>query len=481
MDELEQHILWISRAIHRILNGSLSSSPLLSLSFARILPPFPQISHLSVPITLSTLSNGNHYALITSVLTSSAYENRSPAFQFENIMKLLNDIGFKPQQPCTIAGLLSTSERDHINLCRTLEFVVCDKSLSIERLLDDLRKMPRSFFVLREYPTHINDAVSLWLSKFPCIANLPEIANLQSDVSSGVHVAAVLSRIFPTRISKNDIMKQTSTEYWEESKLILEELNAFVPKKFPVTDHLFMCFISDLYYATRTSCKKFVRIEGQICNNCLMPKSNFRPTTTAIAKQVKITRSIQQARPKTCPTVFRPSPRRIAKLVTEQHNDEADLLQLFTFMRRGERRERFSDVENPILMIKPLCKLLSSPQHEQTFMNFWKQLDNCPQVDLHYKNGHAFLNGLSGNNNEFAASRKIVYFARQMMQTYQPIHNFYQTKPIIYKRVKRNADHCSNNTSNSNFNTNNIMENVSKQKDSVFLKVLTRHIDPHKI
>jgi hypothetical protein len=49
----------------------------------------------------------------------------------------------------------------------------------------------------------LEDAISLWLSKFPCSHTLPEITSLRDEILLGEHIAFSLSRIFPTRIPKD--------------------------------------------------------------------------------------------------------------------------------------------------------------------------------------------------------------------------------------------------------------------------------------
>ncbi|KAK8884268.1 hypothetical protein M9Y10_043376 [Tritrichomonas musculus] len=538
--KIEQHISWITQTISRIVSTSYRisvqrlenqsvlspASLLLNLSFARnsAIPEYSQISMFAkTPITLTTLSNGSHYALIASILSNGLFSfdtNRSISSQFDLVFKSLASIGFKPRQPCSQFGLMSNITKHHINLCETFEFAIFEKSLSIEKLLEDIRKVPRSFFVLHDgyYPTKIEEAIALWLSKFPCINDLPEIKysefeKFQEEVSTGVYVPAVLSRIYPQRINKKSILQTESTSNnsnlnlslnfdnlnqninWEKSKQILNELGAFVPSDFSLSYNLFMCFISDLYYATRSGVKKFVRVERSpsAISSSRRPQTasvtsqiiekNLKPPTEkfVLFNQISIERGKDiepisnkpiQTRPHTGPNVFRPSRKRLpqnsmtssnhqkknmnevnihniqsqkrpiktaitkkrpsliisnknSKQTLNNHvsdiDDETNLMQLFTFMRRGERKDKFVDIDDPLVMIKPLCSLLKSDKaNEQTFSKFWSLIQNDPQSMNHYKNCFAFLNALGGNNNEFAASRRIVYFARQMLQSYLP-------------------------------------------------------------
>jgi hypothetical protein len=74
--------------------------------------------------------------------------------------------------------------------------------------MDDLRRVPRPFCVLREGANHLDDAIRMWLSKFPCMADLSEIGpDTQEDIRKWTHVACALSRISPSRIWKAKIKK----------------------------------------------------------------------------------------------------------------------------------------------------------------------------------------------------------------------------------------------------------------------------------
>lgn len=505
---ITDHLLWISRIISRIASNStskcikkstidnlpISTIPILNLSF------IPQSTFIRFadffnstsiePINLSTLSTGTYYSIIATIFTNGVFTldlTSSTSNKFDLIFKCLSSIGYKPCQPCTQFGLMAGLPEHHSNLCESLEYVVIEKSLSCEIFLDDLRKVPRSFFVLRDgwYPSTINEAIGLWLSKFPCIVNLPEIedTSIENLKHQFCYTAAVLSRIYPQIINKSSILTENFqmahlASNWEKSKHILNELGAFVPTQFESLSHnLFLCFISDLYYATRSGANKFIRIERppETIISSRKPKnesmlSEVKPSVKTVTfeeyfreKQSKKS----QWRPQTTPTVIRPSKtapnlkkkepitvkqsRAIATATTKKRkpllansstlsnsnifDDKTELLKLFTYIRRGERQNKFAKVDDPLKMISPLCTILNSRNEDQNFEVFWSMIENETESQIHFKNCYEFLYSLGGNNNEFAASRRIVYFARQMLQTYQgePFGETQQPKRFINK------------------------------------------------
>lgn len=330
IDDFSQHFRWVLTLISRIKKAETNSAPLLSLDF--IERPSIQLFDLFIPNDIQNIKRCSpppaiYYAILSSILTKKnnfediVKHKNEDIFLYEYSISKLASLGYKPRNPCLPNNLFNRSFIDHANLCMCFEYVIADKSLTIEKLLDDIRRLPRSFFVLSSrgsrpssskqeqrsddncfYPTNIEDAVRLWLSKFPCLyglkdltqksrsvkvsksytSTLPSISHnkslnldtlcnsiesLQSDIANGLHITAVLARAFPQRLNKNDILQNDSVANWKISKEILEnEIGAFVPSSFPISDNLFMCFISDVFYATRNGAKKFVKIDNHMIN-----------------------------------------------------------------------------------------------------------------------------------------------------------------------------------------------------------------------
>ena len=485
---LEEHVSWVSSVISRFKNFS----PLINFQCNRNKVNSLNIEKILIPKSADDLSIGSHYSLIASLLINSQYEDRPQNSQFDFVFFTLNSLGFKPQQPCSINKLILGSVIDHINLCEALEFAFFEKLININLFIDDIRKLPKSFFVLKYYPMHIEEAILIWLSKFPCLVDLEQLNydnfNFINDIQIlGKYVYATLSRVFPTKINRQNVLKQSSEECWNQSRKILNDFGAYIPTTFPLPHNLFMCFICDLFFSTRNNIKKFIKVDlnshlilstssiksvifnidkntsplsihktSQASNFYMKTSNNFifkfdpedskqnsndlfscRKINTGILgnrhadsrhiinndkKVLNIgnnnNNKFNHLRPKTTPSIKRASHRNTIKRPQSRgDDDDASLLKIFEYMRYGERKEQFIDVENPSIMIQSLIRLLYvSPDH-QTFYNFWKMIQNAPQSKNHFHNCKVFITALSGNNNEFAASRKIVYFARQMMKT----------------------------------------------------------------
>jgi hypothetical protein len=116
----------------------------------------------------------------------------------------------------------------------------------------------------------------------------------------------------------------------------------------------------------------------------------------------------------------RPSPRRtepILPAVIDIRAEADSLLTIYNFMTQGHRKEKFTDVNQPSVMTEAIVGILSRPETEHHFLNLQHALGSSPQADLHFANAVVFLTALSGSNNEFAASRRIVFFARRMMES----------------------------------------------------------------
>jgi hypothetical protein len=64
---------------------------------------------------------------------------------------------------------LSVSFPDHVELAELVEWPVIDRSLTIEVILQDLRRFPRSFFVLTEQPSLIKMCCLFGCQSFPAL------------------------------------------------------------------------------------------------------------------------------------------------------------------------------------------------------------------------------------------------------------------------------------------------------------------------
>lgn len=453
MDEFSPHLDWLSTVSRRILAAVKSPDdvPLLCFSFADVRSELLLFPHLNTNPTIQDASRGLEYAVVMSIFNSNILNNlENKEILFSMVLKTLFETGFTPKFPCTTELLTKGSIEAHVNLCRAIEFLIIDRSLDIERLLEDLRHTPRSFFVLTNYPrpTLLEEAVSLWLNKFPCSYDLPQITNLQNDIQKGTHAAAVLSRIYPSQINKIDIVYSPQTKQyehnWDIAKTILTDLNAYIPKSFPITDELILLAVADLYYATRSGVRKFVRVVAptpiavakvresrpqsaklpQIVES--IPKKSMKkvikktesvktPNSVQASKQIRksITKPVNKVLIKPIKAVDAHP-----KCVNETVN-EIGLFELYQYISNGSRKSNFVEVGNVNNLIDPLNYLLNSPEKDQTFGKLNQLLNEFFDRELYFYNALSFLTALSSNNNEYSASRRIVYFARQMMSTYQ--------------------------------------------------------------
>lgn len=293
--EASTHFNWIGIISDRLICAKQQNLELalLSLSFLENnnLPDFSNIERPQFPITVEKLSDAKFYSIIVSALVAHKKSNpnkelfNSQNASFNSVLSELSNESYFPQKPCDSEGLENCNVEHHINLCRSIEYFVLDNAISIDLLTSDLRHLPRSFFVLPSNITIdlLEDAISLWLSKFHCNIHFNEEAKIepnsnnqpemneklyhvQLDTSKFAKVAACLARIFPKEINKQDIKKGDNEEEVEHNKklscVILNELHAFVPNYFPVDERLFVLFIADLYYATRSGVKRFVKVDA---------------------------------------------------------------------------------------------------------------------------------------------------------------------------------------------------------------------------
>lgn len=325
----EDHFRWIGIMADRIIcsKNRKNELPLLSLSFLkcnRLLNYFSKLSRPTFPITVENLSNAKIYGIVVSAIvfndqTTITDSNIQQLFDFDSILNSLLNEGYIPQKPCDSNGLQAGILEQHINLCKSIEFLVVDKSLNTTLLLSDLHYLPHSFFVLKSdvQIIHLDDAVSLWLSKFHCNSYFSEeiIANetlkgvknflIQMDTSKFSKITACLARVFPEKIDVDEIFEGNNEDEIRSniklSRSILDEFHAFVIEKFPTDENLFYLFISDLFYATRSGVNKFVQInypqlQPHQPSGCRSPRSPRR--IKKIANQTIVKNPPRIVRPK---------------------------------------------------------------------------------------------------------------------------------------------------------------------------------------
>ena len=318
------HFKWVYLMANRIISRE-KTKPMLCLSFNEQIPIF-NIDPFLVPFSIEHLSTGIPYSIILSLFEPIDISNKTNIQLFEICLNLLSINGYKPCLPCSIEKLISNSYEDHINLCQIVEFAIFEKSINIDLIISDLKKIPRSFFVLNSYPHLLEDAIKLWLENFHCVHGISSIENLQNDISRGYHVAAIFSRTFPKRILKTkinlkeDIDNIHSNSNWILINPIIEELGLFIPNSFPTSEKLFYLFFADIFHATRATAKKFVKLDpppiiiklietSKINNNILpklvVPQSNKETIKPQLIKKVKNVVIQNEIRPKTTDNIRR--------------------------------------------------------------------------------------------------------------------------------------------------------------------------------
>ena len=396
---------WLSKMFVRVLDAvSLKSKlPLLCLSFAQKFPNACLISNLPRDLNMTELSKATPYAVILYLLKEINFSTSNPVDLFRMILTNLKVLGYAPKPPCDVMNLVHGRIIDHANLCSVLARAIFEKSLHVERVVEDLKRLPSSFFVLSDVPFDTDVALSLWLRKFHCIPGLSDT----EDLNTFAHVAGALSRVFPSRVRRSEVQFRTGDFELNKQRVfsVLNEIGAYMPLSFPVNSDLFNISLVDLFYATRQSVKSFVRVDAP------MPIAGLRPVT---AKPARVKRVTSRAR-----AVVRPSTRKaVVRLPLPQRKGEADELgEIYHFMSHGERKSSFIQMEDPKALIDSLVKLMNLDENEHTFANLQLSLHGSDDMPTHMHNGIAFLKTLSGSNNEFQASKKVVFFARRMMKT----------------------------------------------------------------
>jgi len=267
-EENNDHFRWISKMSNRIISQKRENSerPLLCLSFASSFLDFSEINDFPDNPSIVIMSNGLIYCVLMSIFNRGINLDE-PVTNFQSVIDTLLSIGYRPCLPCNPVELVNGSKVDHNNLCSIIEYAIYDKAVTIDMFVGDLKRIPRSFFVLETHPHFIEEAISLWVSKFPCIHSLPLISNVQTDIPKGFHIAGILSRSFSKRIEKSSIIisseisDQDVESNWALSKPLLDELGVFVPMRFPAPERLMYLFITDIFFATRPAAKRFVHLD----------------------------------------------------------------------------------------------------------------------------------------------------------------------------------------------------------------------------
>jgi len=263
------HIEWINIVIKRVISqrNPETAYPLLSLSFASIKSDIFFDYPFDRDIDIEMLKTGVPYAFLLRAISDYNEKYSDPITNFQNVLSKLGILGYSPSIICNAQSLEQGDEDMHSAVIMLIEWYVADKSLSIDAICQDIKKLPRSFYVMKQQPMILEESICLWLSKFSCVHSLYEIKNLSNDIWSGQHVAAALSRAFPDIIPKNTVQygsslsSEKTAENWNLISRVSEKLLIYVPKFNHTNERLIMVFFSDVFHSTRSSVKKFIRLE----------------------------------------------------------------------------------------------------------------------------------------------------------------------------------------------------------------------------
>lgn len=290
--DFDAHIHWLDIVVKRLLcNNKENMRPLLCLSFIN---PKQTVYHeykiISDNLSIDDLSTGFPYAILVNSIKPIEPSISEPNKLFEIVLLTLKSLGYNPSNTCDIQNLTTRSISDHVELCKIIEWAIVDRCLSIQMLCDDIKRLPRSFYILDHQPNLLEDAVSLWLSKFPMSHTLPMIKDFKTDIFQGQHIAFSLSRVYPKRILKDlinvgsELTDSMITQNWEYAKPVMDELDVFVPpfRQF-LSPHILLLFFADIFYATRSGAKKFVRLDPPPL--IITPKPTIKNETETDKKQ----------------------------------------------------------------------------------------------------------------------------------------------------------------------------------------------------
>ena len=269
--DFDVHIQWLSIALRRIcLFDKPNQKPLLSLTLNRKLQCsiYDKTKTFPEKLSLDDVKTGLPYVFIIHLMQNLPENLQTPNEIFPLILSTLKNMGYSPSSNCEVSNLINGNKNDHVELMKIIEWAVVDRSISISLICDDIKRLPRSFYILQQQPDLLEDAIALWLSKFPCSFTLPTVKNVKEEIFEWQHVAFSLSRVYPKRIFKDminvgsEITELMISKNYELAKPVLEELMVFVPPKRSYSSpHLIYLFFADIFYATRPGAKKFVKLD----------------------------------------------------------------------------------------------------------------------------------------------------------------------------------------------------------------------------
>ena len=273
-------------------NTEKNNFPLLCLDIFQPIRKSQFCETIGESIKIDDLKTGTPYSIILEAIQNFIPSEKSKSEKneilFKEILDFLSSIGYNPSSECTPDGLVAGNLSHHVALSLLLEWIIIDKSLSIELLCSDLKSLPRSFYVMKDKPAFLLDSVALWLSKVPANPELKDIKKLDEDLINGQHIASVLARAYPQKINKGDIkigdnLSNEDIEHnWNLIENMAKELNLFIIPRKKLSQQLILIFIADIFYATRPAAKKFVKLDQEPPIELLPMPNQEKPQLTTL-------------------------------------------------------------------------------------------------------------------------------------------------------------------------------------------------------
>ncbi|EAY00121.1 hypothetical protein TVAG_471040 [Trichomonas vaginalis G3] len=265
--DIDLHLKWIHLMINRILDSQneIPRYPLLSLNFLQPVNVLNIDAKFENELTIQDLTSSIPYAIIVYAFNPFDLTEISNNDYFPIILSTLTDLDCTIPSEITSQTLKENDISIHSQFCLILEDYVVRKSIPLEVITNDILRFPRSFYILQHRPHDLDEAIGIWLSKFPTSHIIPDINNFEEDIMSGQHAAFCLARCFPTKIPKSQVEvgpmlpEQSSQHNWELIQNASNEIPLFVLTKRPTSRILLRVFAADVFYATRNDVRNFAQ------------------------------------------------------------------------------------------------------------------------------------------------------------------------------------------------------------------------------
>lgn len=263
--DFDLHIQWLELMDKRIMDSQkeLPRYPLLSLNFLQPVQLLEVDYSLPESLTIDDLTTSMPYAILVNAFKPFESQPEKQNEYFDIILSTLEDLEVEIPSEINANTLKQKDIKTHSDFCLILEEYVISKSIPLQVITNDILKLPRSFYILQHHPRDLDQAISIWLSKFPTSQIIPEITNFENDIMSGQHAAFCLARCFPNKIPKSQVEvgpmlpEESSKVNWDLIKNAADEITLFILNHRPHTRTLFRIFVADVFHATRNDVRNF--------------------------------------------------------------------------------------------------------------------------------------------------------------------------------------------------------------------------------